>query len=55
MGRNEKDQIAKIVCFGIGCLIAYYVLLALLPFIELFLALIGAAVIYCQYQKNNRR
>ena len=36
-------------------MIAYYILMALLPFIEMLLAFIGAAYIYYEYQKSNRR
>jgi uncharacterized BrkB/YihY/UPF0761 family membrane protein len=55
MGQNEKEQLAKIVCYGLGCLIAYYILISLLPYIVAFLALIGAATIYSEYNKGKRR
>ena len=35
----DKDQIAKIVCYGLGCVIAYYVLMWLLPYLAIGFAL----------------
>ena len=55
MDRNQQDQIAKIICYAIGCLIAYYVLMALLPYVIAFFAILGAGYLYNEYQKNNRR
>jgi uncharacterized BrkB/YihY/UPF0761 family membrane protein len=52
MGRNNT---AKIVCCAIGCLITYNILMALLPFIEMILAFIGAVYLYHEYQKGKRR
>ena len=54
MDRNQQDQIAKIICYAIGCLVAYYVLMALLPYVIAFLAILGAGYLYNEYQKNNR-
>jgi len=51
----EKDQIAKIICFVVGCVIACYVILWLLPYIEMFLALCGAYYLLQEYTRNNRR
>ena len=55
MGQYERNQFAKIVCCIVGCLIAYQILMSLLPFIEMCFAIIGAAFIYYEYKKNNRR
>jgi uncharacterized BrkB/YihY/UPF0761 family membrane protein len=55
MGRNDKDQIAKFIGIAVGCVIAFYVLMSLLPYIELFLALCGAWYLYQEYERNNRR
>ena len=54
MGRNHKDQLVQIIGYAIGCVIAYYVLMALLPYVEVFFALLGAGYLYHEYQKNNR-
>jgi hypothetical protein len=51
----EKDQIAKLICIAVGCVIAFYVLMWLLPYIELFLALCGAWYLFQEYERNNRR
>jgi hypothetical protein len=54
MDRNQQDQIAKLVCIAIGCVIAFYVFMWLLPYIELFLALCGAWYLWQEYERNNR-
>jgi len=51
----DQDQIAKLICFAVGCAIAFYVLMWLLPYVVLFFALLGAGYIYQEFQKNNRR
>jgi len=55
MGQQEKDQLVKAICCVIGAIIAYHILMSLLPFIEMCLAVIGAAFIYYEYQKGRRR
>jgi uncharacterized BrkB/YihY/UPF0761 family membrane protein len=55
MDRNHQDQIAKFICYAIGCLIAYYILMALLPYVIAFFAILGAGYVFHEYQKNNRR
>jgi hypothetical protein len=50
----EKDQIVKFICIAVGCVIAWYVLMWMLPYIELFLALCGGWYLFSEYQKNNR-
>ena len=55
MDRNQKDQIAKLVCIAVGCVIAFYVFMWFLPYIEMFLAICGAWYLWQEYQKNNRR
>jgi uncharacterized BrkB/YihY/UPF0761 family membrane protein len=55
MGQNDKDQLAQIICYAIGCVIAFYVFMALLPYVVAFFAILGAGYLYHEYQKNNRR
>ena len=55
MGQNERDQVGKIVVYIIYCLIAYSIFMALLPYIEACLAVVGAAYVYYEYQKGKRR
>ena len=55
MDRKDKDQLAQIICYAIGCLIAFYVLMALLPYVVAFFAILGVGYMYHEYQKNNRR
>ncbi len=50
-----EKQIFKIVGYAIGAIVFYYLLVALLPYIELFLAFCGAWYIWQEYQKDNRR
>jgi uncharacterized BrkB/YihY/UPF0761 family membrane protein len=52
---DQGDKIAKFICYAIGCLVAYYVLMALLPYVIAFFAILGAGYLYNEYQKNNRR
>ena len=42
MDRQTQDHIAKFICIAVGCVVAFYVLIGLLPYIEMFLALCGA-------------
>jgi len=55
MDRNDNDQLAQIICYAIGCLIAFYVLMALLPYVVAFFAILGVGYLYHEYQRNNRR
>ena len=55
MDRNTEQQIAKIISIGVGCVIAYYVLLWVLPYLVVFLALCGAWYLWQEYERNNRR
>ena len=55
MDRNQQDQVAKLICIAVGCIIAFYVFMWLLPYIEMFLAICGACYLWQEYQKNNRR
>ena len=50
----NEQQIFKIVGIGIGCVAGYYVFMALLPYIEMFLAICGAWYLYQEYDSNNR-
>ena len=34
MDRQTQDQIAKFICIAVGCVIAFYVLMWMLPYIE---------------------
>ena len=51
----DQDQIVKLICFAVGCVIAFYVLMWRLPYVVIFFALIGAGYMFQEYQKNNRR
>ena len=55
MDRETQDQIAKIVCFTVGAIIAIYVFLALLPYLVIFLAICGAWYLFQEYERHNRR
>ena len=55
MDRNDQDRIAKIICYGVGALIAYYLLMWLLPYVVGFFAILGAGYVFHEYQKHNRR
>jgi len=55
MDRNTQDPIAKFISIGIGCVIAYFVFMWLLPYITVFLALCGAWYLIQEYERNNRR
>ena len=55
MDRRDKNQLAKIICYAAGCLIAYEIFLSLLPIIEMFLAIVGLGCLYHEYQKNKWR
>ena len=55
MDRQTQDQIAKFICIAIGCVVGFYVLMWMLPYIEFFLALCGAWYLYQEYERNNRR
>jgi hypothetical protein len=55
MDQNNKDQMAKIICYGIGCLIAYWVLMWLLPYIAFFFALYAFGYLILESKRNNRR
>ncbi len=54
MDRQTQAQIAKFIGIAVGCVIALYVLMWLLPYVELFLALCGAWYLYREYERNNR-
>ena len=55
MDRHTQDQIAKFICIAVGCVTSFYVLMWMLPYIELFLALCGAWYLWQEYERNNRR
>lgn len=54
MNRNNNEWIAKVICVGIGCVAAYYVLMWLLPYIVILLALCGAWYLWQEYERRNR-
>jgi hypothetical protein len=51
----DKNYTAKAVCFVVGCLIAVYVLISLLPYLIMFLAAVGAWHLFEEYQRNQRK
>jgi hypothetical protein len=55
MDPNQQDQLAQIICYAIGCLIAFYVLMWLLPYVVGFFAILGVGYLYHEYQRSNRR
>lgn len=52
MDQQYKDQIAKIICYGLGCLCAYYFLMWILPYLAIGFALYAFGYFYIQ---TNRR
>jgi hypothetical protein len=50
----DKDLIAKIVCYGLGCIVAYYLLMWLLPYIAIGFALYAFGYLVIQSNQNNR-
>ena len=55
MDRNQQDMLAKIICYAIGGVVAFYVLMPLLPYIVAILAIVGAGYLYREHQRGNRR
>jgi hypothetical protein len=55
MDRETKDQIAKTICYAVGCYIAYLVLMWLLPYLVMCFAIVGAAYLFREYQRNKWR
>jgi uncharacterized BrkB/YihY/UPF0761 family membrane protein len=49
----DQDQIVKIICYGIGCVIAYYLLMALAPYLVLGFALYAFGYLIMQ-TRNDR-
>jgi hypothetical protein len=45
----------KILCYGIGCVFAVYILMLIFPYIVMGLALIGVWHLVEEYNKNNKR
>lgn len=45
----------KILCYGIGCMAAVYLIMLVLPYLEVGLALIGAWHLVEEYNKNRKR
>jgi uncharacterized protein involved in cysteine biosynthesis len=54
MDRETKDQTAKIICFGVGCVIAIWVFLQLLPYLVVFLAICGAWYLFQEHERSKR-
>jgi len=50
----KQQQIAKLLCQAVGCVLALYILWMIFPYIVMFLALCGAWHLYQEYQRNNR-
>ena len=55
MDRNDKDFMAKVVCYGLGCVIAYYVLMWLMPYLALGFVLYAFGYLVMESKRNNRR
>ena len=45
----------KILCYGIGCVVAVYIFMIILPYLVVGLALVGAWHLVEEYYKNNKR
>ena len=45
----------KILCYGIGCVVAVYILVLILPYLVIGLALVGAWHLVEEYNKNKKR
>jgi hypothetical protein len=46
------DDTVKIICYGIGAIIALYIVLECLPYLLAFLALCGAWYLFQEYNKK---
>ena len=54
MNHNDKEQLGKIICYGIAAFIAYNILTRLFPYVLGVLAILGVGYLFNEYQKNNR-
>ena len=54
MDRNQQDMLAKMICYAIGGVVAFYVLISLLPYVVAILAIVGAGFLYREYHKGNQ-
>lgn len=48
----DKDQIAKLLCYFVGFLVAVYILASLFPYLVLFLAAVGVWHLFQQYDQD---
>jgi len=55
MDQRDREQLGKIICYGVVIVIAYNLLIWLLKYVVIGLAILGVGYIYHEYQKNNRR
>ncbi len=55
MDQNDKDWIAKIACYAVGCFIAYWILLWLLPYLALGFVLYAFGYVLLESKRHNRR
>jgi hypothetical protein len=55
MDQRDKEQLGKIICYGIAIFIAYQLLIALFKYVVAVLAILGVGYLFLEYQKHNRR
>jgi hypothetical protein len=51
----DNDSTAKLIGYAIGGIVALYVFMAILPYLVMFLALVGAYYLWQEYNRNNRK
>jgi hypothetical protein len=54
MDPRDREQMGKIVLYGVAIVIAYYLLLWLFKYIVAGLAILGVGYLFLEYQKHNR-
>ena len=55
MDQNDKEQLVKIICYGVAIVIAYNLLIWLFQYVVIGLAILGVGYLFLEYQKNNRK
>ena len=55
MDHKDKEQLAKIICYGVAIVIAYNLLIWLFKYVVAGLAIMGVGYLFLEYQKHNRR
>jgi hypothetical protein len=55
MNANDKEQLVKIIVYGVAIFIAYQLLIWLFKYVVACLAILGIGYLFFEYQKQNRR